>query len=405
MLIGNRTFGVELEIVSPTRGDYVGWTERQLNQTLNDRGIECWFSGYNHTNSDDSWKVTTDATVLGGYELVSPILRGEEGLEQIRKVSAILIELGYKVNKTCGMHVHISKAEMSTAEVIKVLQRYARHEAEIDWMVAASRRGANGGAGYTRGLRRVRDIQIPDGSRSNLTVREVLRNYNGMVGGEERFFKVNLMSRHPTIEFRHHQGTIEADKIINWIKFCMAFVEASVAVMRGLPTFGQEPVIITRERTDRYPDAESVMKAIKRTYRRKDDESESSEPTKSFLVAQALLQAEAGLTRDQLSEIVGQERTQISVILQHFKEKKFGLVQFPNPTHKINGDRCKFRYRIMVGPDRIEQPAPPPAESWKLGVPQPVVQFLETRQKHFKQLAGILTDEPVVAASEESEAA
>jgi hypothetical protein len=44
-----------------------------------------------------------------------------------------------------------------------------------------------------------------------------------------RYNKVNLCAflRHGTIEFRQHSGTMNVDKVINWIVFCVNFVETS----------------------------------------------------------------------------------------------------------------------------------------------------------------------------------
>ena len=45
----------------------------------------------------------------------------------------------------------------------------------------------------------------------------------------DRYYKVNLqsLSRYGTIEFRQHNGTIDAEKILNWVSFCTQFVLAS----------------------------------------------------------------------------------------------------------------------------------------------------------------------------------
>jgi predicted transcriptional regulator len=43
--------------------------------------------------------------------------------------------------------------------------------------------------------------------------------------------KLNLDSfaKHTTVEFRHHAGTTNTDKIVNWLKVCMAMVECADA--------------------------------------------------------------------------------------------------------------------------------------------------------------------------------
>ena len=57
------------------------------------------------------------------------------------------------------------------------------------------------------------------------------------------------MARYKTIEFRQHSGTIEADKIINWITFLHNLMDYSTsntienATFETLKNFNQEGLI------------------------------------------------------------------------------------------------------------------------------------------------------------------
>jgi len=383
MLVSNRTFGVELEIAYPADGSIR--SQASLARLLSAKGVPCYDAGYSHITTGQ-WKVTSDATVMDGCELVSPVLSGDAGLDQLRKVSAVLVEAGFRINKTCGMHVHIGHAGMSEQEKANVFLRYAQHEAELDWMMSASRRGDNGGAIgggiYCQGLRNWRNAP----ALVNLT--RTIEYAAGRMYGYNRYTKLNLLTAshgHPTIEFRHHQGTIEADKIINWVKFCVAFVETTIAKARGTVILGTAPQLMKK-----YNSAADVLKAIKKTYR--------GEVTKSYRVAELLLNTTVGLTRDQLSELVKQDLTQISVILQHFKDKKFGLIKLNNPNRDT--ERCKYVYAIEPGSAEEAPPAPPVVENVFLGIPPEVTEYYKARQNHFKRLAGVLVEE-----SQSSEAA
>ena len=79
-MINTRKFGIEIEFVNANR--------ETLAQKLVANGIPCFYEGYNHTTRGH-WKIVTDATVRGGYELVSPPLQGEAGLLEVKKVLAI----------------------------------------------------------------------------------------------------------------------------------------------------------------------------------------------------------------------------------------------------------------------------------------------------------------------------
>ena len=44
--------------------------------------------------------------------------------------------------------------------------------------------------------------------------------------GTKRYLKVNISSyfRHKTVEFRQHEGSTDIDTVVNWIRFCVNFV-------------------------------------------------------------------------------------------------------------------------------------------------------------------------------------
>ena len=100
-----RTFGVEVEFFldrSRRRGAHAD----EVAQAVRNQGIECYVEGYNHMTRPH-WKIVTDVSVsYEGLEIVSPILKGQEGLEELEKVLKGLSEVGAKVNRTCGIHVH-----------------------------------------------------------------------------------------------------------------------------------------------------------------------------------------------------------------------------------------------------------------------------------------------------------
>lgn len=207
----DRSFGVEIEAFGPTIAE--------VEQALRNAGIECHAEGYNHTTRRH-WKVVTDASVAGGFEVVSPVLKGKSGLEQLQKVCDALKTVGARVDRRCGLHSHFGTGDFGEdPQVWKALYRnYAALEDAIDSFMPASRRGqANQ---YCRSLR-VADLD------RKLDQASTLRDIERSVTGGSRYFKLNSQSfwRHKTIEFRQHSGTIEFEKIANWIEFCARFVE------------------------------------------------------------------------------------------------------------------------------------------------------------------------------------
>jgi len=221
----NRRFGIEIEMN--------GITMEQANTALNAGGIACRMEGYGHS-TPTNWKLVTDGSVSNGFELVSPILSGNEGLAQVQKVSEILVAAGAKVDKTCGFHVHVDAQDLNGATLANIVRRYATHESAIDSVMPRSRRGMNNR--YCQSMASV--VSRLQGAGMAHSAREVAN----MV--YDRYYKLNLCAfvRHGTVEFRQHSGTVEARKMIPWILFCLNFVETSkVVVVReeSVPSTGE----------------------------------------------------------------------------------------------------------------------------------------------------------------------
>ncbi|KAF5033259.1 putative amidoligase enzyme [anaerobic digester metagenome] len=205
----NRTFGIEIEIT--------GMDRQRAAQILNIVGLSAMAEGYNH-QTRAHWKVVADSSVPGGCEVVSPPLRGEEGLEQVRTAITALDDAGAKISVSCGLHVHFDASGLTASQIRNLVTRYARFENEIDRFMPPSRRGdANQYCKSLRAIARNREFQ------SARTIDDMVRAQGS------RYFKINLQSyhRHGTIEFRQHSGTVNAPKALNWIRFLDAFIEAS----------------------------------------------------------------------------------------------------------------------------------------------------------------------------------
>jgi hypothetical protein len=206
-----KKFGIEIEAYGISRD--------RVAQALRTAGINCNAEGYNH-DIRASWKVVTDGSLSGDntFELVSPILEGEDGLQQLRTVSAVLTRLGAKINKSCGLHVHFDAVNMDLTNWKNLIKNYAALEGTIDSMMPMSRRGTANN--YCRTMKIANLNAKIDVARTLDQVRGIFSN---------RYSKVNTQafSRHRTIEFRQHSGTFEATKIENWILFLHNLVDYS----------------------------------------------------------------------------------------------------------------------------------------------------------------------------------
>jgi len=112
----DRPFGVEIEfyglkyyILPPDNGIIKPWNihskardGRDISQLLKDYGLQLG-------TDNSSWHLEEDSSIvhMGGVELVSPILRGFEGLVQAYRFFQLLGDIrGVEIDASCGFHVH-----------------------------------------------------------------------------------------------------------------------------------------------------------------------------------------------------------------------------------------------------------------------------------------------------------
>jgi len=202
-----RTFGIELEVIADGH---------QVARNMTAAGLPTQYEGYNH-RTRNVWKVVYDASVSGGCELVSPPLKGIEGLEQIETACRVLNEMGARVNRSCGFHVHHDARDFKVQNLRNVVQLYAAYESEIDKMMPASRRGnANG---FLRSLKQHACLET--------SAHGIVASQNVSYRTDARYTKVNVnaFTQHGTVEFRQHSGTVDAEKVIAWVILTQRMME------------------------------------------------------------------------------------------------------------------------------------------------------------------------------------
>lgn len=202
------TFGVECETYNVVRDALI----REVEQ----RNISIQSEGYNHRDNNHYYKIVSDASIQGvnGQEIVSPILKGKEGLNSLKMVCDSLNAIDAKVNRSTGLHVHFDASKISDSHFVQIFKNYQKLESVIDSFMPQSRRGNNNYYCKT--------IQGLNYDSCN-TKADVIR-VNGT-----RYRKVNAESylSHKTVEFRQHSGTTDYDKIANWINFLRKLIQYS----------------------------------------------------------------------------------------------------------------------------------------------------------------------------------
>lgn len=211
--MNDRKFGIEIEAY--------GVSATMVASVLTAAGVNTVVEGYNHATREH-WKIVSDASLRGlpdAFELVSPVLQGQAGLDAVAKAGEVLVLLGAKVNKACGLHVHVDARDLTVKQVGNVCKMFGKYENCFDQLVPASRRN-NRFCDSILGGRTIE--QLFAACDSSKTVAELRSNVNSF----SRYRKLNLESleRHGTVEFRQHSGTVEAAKMVEWVKLVTGFV-------------------------------------------------------------------------------------------------------------------------------------------------------------------------------------
>ena len=131
------TFGVEIESYNFCRNSLV--------EAGRENGLTVRSEGYNHQDNRHYFKIVSDSSISGenSNEVVSPILKGKKGMSSLKSICEALNELSAKVNRSCGLHVHIGAANMSNEHYCRIFRNYQKLESVIDSFMPVSRRSDN----------------------------------------------------------------------------------------------------------------------------------------------------------------------------------------------------------------------------------------------------------------------
>lgn len=196
------TFGVEIECFV---------SRDKVRENACENGLNYQYEGYNHRDNEEYFKFVTDGSLCGyadPIECVSPVLKSRGGFDTLKAACDTLNASDAKVNRTCGLHVHIGASELTEEQYSNVFINYAYLERVINTFMPASRQNNYYAQSLVAHIGALKNTKTISGVRSALD--------------HDRYHKVNCesYSRHRTVEFRQHQGTTNFAKIENWVKFC-----------------------------------------------------------------------------------------------------------------------------------------------------------------------------------------
>jgi len=243
-----RKFGVEIELY--------GINQFELQHAMTESGIPAKIALVEKP-SDQYWYITCDGSIQGEdpAELKSPVLVGIEGINHVRSVLTLLNHLDVQVNDSCGLHVHHYVGDFTGKNILSLLRLYAKFENVVDRLVDPSRRENKNY--HCQSLIKDDTLEWITGLDKKETARALdialkfdqnykVKSLGSMTACGSRNHKVNITSylKHSTIEFRHHESTLDIDEVLNWIVFTQQFISraklASVSKeMSAKPVMGE----------------------------------------------------------------------------------------------------------------------------------------------------------------------
>jgi hypothetical protein len=220
MIAHEMTYGVEIECgidrnVNLRVGGYHAGTSCTALPSFEGR--------YWNAQSDSSLHFSERRAV----EFVSPILKGAEGLDNIRAVCAQIKSWGGVTNNSCGLHVHVGvPANLSVQQIRCLYQLVGRFENALYSCTGTPERRLGR---YCQPIKTDANKRI-DWNRHRC--KEDLRYSEHTREMQDRYRILNvtpfLCGRQNTVEFRVFSGSLNPAKIAAWIQVCLSLVEMAL---------------------------------------------------------------------------------------------------------------------------------------------------------------------------------
>lgn len=190
-----------------------------------DRGIQVggYHSGVSVPGLPEGWTAQYDSSIRASrgrkaVEIVSPIMKGADGLRQIQQVCKFLTERhGARVNASTGLHVHVGFPN-DDAEALK---RLVTLTANFEKAIFASTGTKSRERGHFCGsVQRHGNVDVAADRAGNY--RYHLLNLTNLRRG-----------RFGAVEFRAFAGTLNPEKIIGYVRLCVGIVERAQKAKRA----------------------------------------------------------------------------------------------------------------------------------------------------------------------------
>jgi len=236
----DQTFGVEIELTGEDwYKDKVFKKEgkRIIQKLTADLGTEKVHRQlfYENAGISTQWNVERDPSC--GWEVVSPVLQGIEGLKELATALNALNQLTkahnlsnrLTVNYSTGLHLHLGAKGTTLSQLKSLVLEIHKAEPMLGALVSQSRINQ---FQYTGSYKEAPN-KYCNPIRSQITkksMQEITQKQNFLRKINSRYSTVNLkpMLSQKTIEFRLHNGTTDAVKVIRWLSICQQLFHQAI---------------------------------------------------------------------------------------------------------------------------------------------------------------------------------
>jgi len=184
-----------------------------------------------------------------GWEVVTPILKGEPGFQTVQKylnkisVDGVLEKLNLDVNHSTGTHIHLGWDFRDPHIVQRLLKFMRAYEPSLFSLVPPRRvLGPDGRPNeYCAAIQTRFSTEEIDELGTKRELKSIFRDY------DERYHTVNLTKYADPVqvlEVRLHGGTVEAEKILLWISLWMCLLPRLSSEHASIPDTGNNKDIL-----------------------------------------------------------------------------------------------------------------------------------------------------------------
>lgn len=199
--------------------------------------LECLTENYkevlNCENILKNWKITKDASVKKGVEIISPVLSyDQESIKELKYVCEMLARNNFSVDSTCGGHVHLGFDYFENVNEYAIfLTLYSR--IEILLYIIGNRSGTTTRDGFSEFAIFLNDDTLNIVNNINYAKFNSMDSYVDLIKGTQyhKFYGLNLTNignkEKNTIEFRFPNGELDFNEIIHNVKLFAKLFEVS----------------------------------------------------------------------------------------------------------------------------------------------------------------------------------